>query len=297
MQSAPPAIETWVGRSQSLTEVIHGVQVRQLAATLDDLARWQDPASAPLPAGWHWACFNPLEPQSRLGEDGHPRRGDFLPPIELPRRMWAGSRLNWTRAFTVGATVTRESRIARVERKSGRSGEMVFVTLAHRYRDAHGLLLDEEHDIVYRDAPTQAEKDALARLAERVRSGEHRFERSGTRQRAVHADSVLLFRYSAATFNGHRIHYDADYCRDVEGYPGLVVHGPLIATLLLGFVASALAPGQAIRSFAFRACRPTFAIGPFHLHIGADAPPGEPLALWSTNNVGEVGLDAQVVLG
>ena len=295
METADASIEQWVGRSQSRTEVIHGVQVRQLAATLNDASRLATPDAAPLPAGWHWAYFNPLEIQSRLGDDGHPQRGDFLPPVSLPRRMWAGSRLHWTRGFSVGSSVTRQTRIDKVERKSGRSGDMVFVTLAHQYRDADGLLLEEEHDIVYRDWPTPAEKAALAELGKRARAGEHVFERVGSRQATVNADSVMLFRYSAATFNGHRIHYDSDYCRSVEGYPGLVVHGPLIATLLLGFVENTLAEGRFIRSFEFRAKRPTFDLAPLHLHgsPGADA---KSMDVWSTNNVGEVGLDAQVVL-
>lgn len=296
MFSANVAIEEWVGRSQSLTDIIHVVQVRQLAATLNDARRLAQPGAAALPAGWHWAYFNPLELQSRLGDDGHPQRGDFLPPVSLPRRMWAGSRLDWTRAFRVGSAVTRQTRISSVERKSGRSGDMVFVTLAHQYTDADGLLLDEEHDIVYRDWPTDAEKAALADLGARARAGEHGFERIGTQQQAVVADATMLFRYSAATFNGHRIHYDSDYCRSVEGYPGLVVHGPLIATLLLGFVENTLAPDRCVRKFAFRAKRPTFDLGVFHLHAspGADS---HAMNVWSTNNVGEVGLDAQVVLG
>jgi 3-methylfumaryl-CoA hydratase len=296
MDTARPELKQWVGRSQSLTEVIDAVPVRQLAAALNDVPRLQDPAAALLPAGWHWAYFNPIEVQSRLGDDGHPRRGDFLPPVDLPRRMWAGSRLNWTRAFTVGSTVTRATRIASVERKSGHSGAMVFVTLAHRYDDQDGPLLEEEHDIVYRDWPGAEEKIALATLGARARASEHAFERAGPRQQTVRADSVMLFRYSAATFNGHRIHYDIDYCRNVEGYPGLVVHGPLIATLLLGFVENTLARGRFIRSFAFRAKRPTFDLGPFHLHAAADADAdaGGRLDVWSTNNVGEIGLDAQV---
>jgi len=293
MDAVKPELEQWVGRSQSLTEVMHAVQFRQLAATLDNAPRLQGSAAAPLPAGWHWAYFNPIEVQSRLGDDGHPRRGGFLPPVSLPRRMWAGSRLRWTRAFAVGSTVTRETRIASVESKSGRSGEMVFVTLAHRYGDPDGPLLEEEHDIVYRDWPSAEEKAALAELGARARGGEHAFERAGSRQQTVRADSVMLFRYSAATFNGHRIHYDTDYCRQVEGYPGLVVHGPLIATLLLGFVENTLAKGRFIRSFSFRAKRPTFDLSPFHLHAAAE-PGGSGLAVWSTNNVGEVGLDAQV---
>ncbi len=295
MNTPTPELEQWVGRSQSLTEVIHPHPVRQLAAALNDAKRLQEPAVAPLPAGWHWAYFNPHELQLQLGEDGHPRRGDFLPPVSLPRRMWAGSRLHWTRAFTVGETVTRDSRIASVERKSGRSGEMVFVTLAHRYRDQQGVLLEEEHDIVYREGPSTEEKAALAELGARARAGTHAFERAGVHQQRVVANSVLLFRYSAATFNGHRIHYDVDYCRDIEGYPGLVVHGPLIATLLLGYIENTLTPGRRIRAFTFRAKKPTFAIGAFHLHAGPVID-GSAMEVWSTNNVGEIGLDARVGL-
>lgn len=295
MPTTDANIEQWIGRSQTLTELIHEVQVRQLAATLNDASRLAAPHGAPLPAGWHWAYFNPLEIQSRLGDDGHPQRGDFLPPVRLPRRMWAGSRLEWCRAFRVGSSVTRQSHINKVERKLGRSGDMVFVTLAHRYHDADGLLLEEEHDIVYRDWPTPAEKAALAELGRRARGGEHDFERVGSQQATVNADSVMLFRYSAATFNGHRIHYDIDYCRTVEGYPGLVVHGPLIATLLLDFVENTIARGRFIRSFEFRAKRPTFDLAPLHLHAspGADS---QIMDVWSTNNVGEVALDARVVL-
>jgi len=296
MPSAPAAIEDWVGRSQSLTDVIHAVQVRQLAATFNDADRMARPDAAPLPAGWHWAYFNPLELQSGLGDDGHPRRGDFLPPVSLPRRMWAGSRLIWTRAFAVGSTMTRQTRIASVAHKSGRHGEMVFVTLAHRYTDAvGGLVLDEEHDIVYRDWPSEVEKAALVDLGARARAGEHVFERTGVHQQAVMAGAAMLFRYSAATFNGHRIHYDSDYCRNVEGYPGLVVHGPLIATMLLGFIGNTLAPQRFIRSFTFRARRPTFDLCGFHLHAAPGAADNA-IDVWSTNNVGEVGVDAKAVL-
>ncbi|MCZ4315854.1 MaoC family dehydratase N-terminal domain-containing protein [Comamonadaceae bacterium G21597-S1] len=295
MPSDIAQLEQWVGRSESVVDVIDPVRVRQLAATLNDTMRLESPAAAALPAGWHWGWFNPLAPQSGLGDDGHPRRGDFLPPVRLPRRMWAGSRLNWSRVFTVGSTVTRDSRILTVQAKSGRGGDMVFVTVGHRYHDRDGPLLDEEHDIVYREAASEREKSALSDLAARVRAGEHGFERAGARQQAIHADSVMLFRYSAATFNGHRIHYDIDYCRDVEAYPGLVVHGPLIATLLLGFVEHTVAPGRFVRSFAFRARRPTFDIGPLHLHAAGECV-NSAMDVWSTDNVGEVGIDARVEL-
>jgi 3-methylfumaryl-CoA hydratase len=295
MTVATPALEDWVGRKQTVSDIISPVQVRQMAATLNDAARMQQPASAPLPAGWHWLYFNPMEVQSLLGEDGHPRRGSFLPPVTLPRRMWAGGRLTWYRPFQVGLSVDKASEIISVTRKTGRTGEMVFVTVAHRYTDTQGLLLTEEHDIVYRGMPTETEKTALLALAAQIQSGEHRFERKGEHTQAITADAVMLYRYSAATFNGHRIHYDVDYCRSVEAYPGLVVHGPLIATLLLGFIENQVAPGAFIQSFDFRAMRPTFDLSGFHLHASKTAD-AKVWHLWSTNNTGQVGIEANVTL-
>lgn len=293
------ALEKWVGRTQTVTDSISKVQVRQMAATLGDAARLGDPALSPLPAGWHWLYFNPMEVQSKLGEDGHPARGDFLPPVELPRRMWAGSRLEWKRSFAVGTEVSKKSEIAKVSRKSGRSGEMVFVTVAHVYSDAEGTLLREEHDIVYRDIQSTAEKTALAEVAGRVAQWQATapvFERTGENTKAVMADPVMLYRYSAATFNGHRIHYDADYCREVEGYPGLVVHGPLIATLLLDYVENDIARGRGIKTFEFRANRPTFSLGGFHLHATKKVDDPNAMNVWATNNVGEVGIDGVITL-
>ncbi len=292
-------LEQWLGRRQTVTDTVSVVQVRQMAATLDDAVRMTQPDSAALPAGWHWLYFNPMEIHSKLGSDGHPLRGDFLPPVELPRRMWAGSRLKWTRAFSVGSVVEKSSEIIKLTRKSGRSGDMVFVTVSHSYSDVQGPVLTEEHDIVYRGNPSEDEKAALSELAAKVAqsgfSAERSFERQGEHSKAVHADPVMLFRYSAATFNGHRIHYDLDYSRQIEGYPGLVVHGPLIATLLLGFVENQIAPGRSIKSFEFRAHRPTFDFSEFHLHASSTDDKNT-LNLWSTNNLGQVGLDGRVTL-
>ena len=286
----------WVGKRQTVSDIISPVQVRQMAATLNDAARMQQPDCAPLPAGWHWLYFNPLEIQSRLGPDGHPARGDFLPPVALERRMWAGSRLAWQRPFEVGMTVEKASEILKISHKTGRSGDMVFVTLAHRYSDARGLILEEEHDIVYRDKPSADETAALLALGEQIRAGQHSFERQGQHVEAVQPDPVMLYRYSAATFNGHRIHYDVDYARTVEGYPGLVVHGPLIATLLLNFAENHVAPGRFIRTFEFKALRPTFDLSSFHLHASPADGPGEVLNIWSSNNTGQVGLDGRITL-
>lgn len=293
MTEQQDTIERWVGRKASSADVISPVQVRQMAAALNDAQRMEQPESALLPAGWHWLYFNPIEVQGKLGPDGHPPRGGFLPPVALPRRMWAGSRLRWERAFKVGSTVAKDSEILSVARKSGRSGEMVFVTVAHRYSDAEGAVLYEEHDIVYRGMPSAQERADLAELGRRAQAGEHRFERLPSHAKEVRAGSVLLFRYSATTFNGHRIHYDLPYAREVEGYPGLVVHGPLIATLLLGHVENELAPGRAIKTFEFRAKRPTFDLASFHLHAAARE---QGFEVWSTNNVGEVGVDGRIGL-
>ncbi len=289
------ALEDWVGRKQTVIDTISPVQVRQMAATLNDAARMQQPDIAPLPAGWHWLYFNPLEVQPLLGEDGHPQRGSFLPPVALPRRMWAGGRLTWHRPFQLGSSVNKASEIIKVTRKAGRTGEMVFVTVAHRYTDTQGLLLTEEHDIVYRGVPSDSEKTALQTLAAQIQAREHSFERQGEHTQAINADAVMLYRYSAATFNGHRIHYDVDYCRQVEGYPGLVVHGPLIATLLLGFIENQIAPSVFIQSFDFRAMRPTFDLSGFHLHA-SKTDEAKVWRLWSTNNTGHIGIEASVTI-
>ena len=286
----------WVGKRQTGKDIISPVQVRQMAATLNDAARMQQPDCAPLPAGWHWLYFNPLEIQSRLGPDGHPARGDFLPPVALERRMWAGSRLAWQRPFEVGMTVEKVSEILKISHKTGRSGDMVFVTVAHRYSDAQGVILEEEQDIVYRDKPSAEETAALQSLGDKIRDGQHSFERQGQHVEAVQPDPVMLYRYSAATFNGHRIHYDVDYARTVEGYPGLVVHGPLLATLLLTFAQTRVAPGRFISAFEFKALRPTFDLSSFHLHASPAVSPGEVLNIWSTNNTGQVGLDGRITL-
>jgi 3-methylfumaryl-CoA hydratase len=288
-------LDPWIGRSITETERLDARLVRWLAATLerDELA--EPRAGDAVPAGWHWTLFAPVARQSGLGRDGHPQKGDFLPPVEQPRRMFAGARLNWHRPFRVDMTVTRESTIKSCERKSGRTGDMVFVTVGQRYFSDGVLLLEEDQDLVYRFDPGPDEIKALQALGHRVRALAGQapaFERGGAFQRSLSADPVMLFRFSAATFNGHRIHYDRDYATQVEGYPGLVVHGPLLACLLLDHVERTVAPGAALERFAFKAKRPTFDLSPFCLHGEAPDSQGT-VALWSTNNVGEVAVDAQ----
>ena len=289
-------LSAWVGRTQRSAETLDARLVRWLAATLDraDLLDARD--GALLPPAWHWAFFNAVEPMTALGRDGHPRKGGFLPPTSQPRRMWAGSRLHWRGALRVGQSVERVSTILKCEAKRGRTGDMVLVTVGHQFHAGGEVVLDEQHDIVYRDEATAEERRALGELAAQARAGNVRFERPGEIVREVTVGPVQMFRYSAATFNGHRIHYDRDYAREVEGYPGLVVHGPLIATLLLEFLQAQVAPGRRVERFEFRALKPTFDIAPFALHASPPAADGS-VSLWSTNNVGAVGMQAAATVG
>jgi 3-methylfumaryl-CoA hydratase len=289
-------LSAWVGRTQRSAETLDARLVRWLAATLDraDLLDARD--GALLPPAWHWAFFNAVEPMTALGRDGHPRKGGFLPPTSQPRRMWAGSRLHWRGALGVGQSVERVSTILKCEAKRGRTGDMVLVTVGHQFHAGDEVVLDEQHDIVYRDEATAEERRALGELAAQARAGNVRFERPGEIVREVTVGPVQMFRYSAATFNGHRIHYDRDYAREVEGYPGLVVHGPLIATLLLEFLQAQVAPGRRVERFEFRALKPTFDIAPFALHASPPAADGS-VSLWSTNNVGAVGMQAAATVG
>lgn len=239
---------------------------RALAATLDrDASVFA--AGALLPPLWHWVYFTPQTRASEIGVDGHPPRGGFLPPVELPNRMWAGGRLVFCEPLRVGDDARRRSRVVRCERKRGRAGDLVFVTVEHRVTAGRGVALVEEHDIVYRNAAPRG-----AALAGEVVAG------SAEWSRTVHPDPVLLFRYSALTFNGHRIHYDAPYARQVEGYPGLVVHGPLTATLLVEAFAAAR-PQARVTRFAFRAVGPLFDSDDFEVS-GRIAGPGA-AELWA----------------
>jgi 3-methylfumaryl-CoA hydratase len=271
-------LDAWLGRTEQREDTITPTPLRALAATLDrgDLAA---DAGSEVPPLWHWLYFLPLHPQSEIGEDGHARRGGFMPPVALPRRMWAGGRLHFARPLRVGEPVTRTSRIAHIAAKNARSGPLVFVTVHHEIGDAAGVALSEDHDIVYRDLPAP---DAAAPTPPEA-PGDDTFRRELT------LDAVLLFRYSALTFNGHRIHYDRRYVTEVEGYPGLVVHGPLIATLLLDLLRRER-PQAEVRRFEFKAVSPLFDIHPLTLCGRAD---GERrFALWARNHEGRLAMQA-----
>jgi 3-methylfumaryl-CoA hydratase len=270
-------LRAWVGRTEQRTDTITAAPLAGLAATLDR----DDPAPAAgsaVPPLWHWLYFLPTQRQSELGPDGHPRRGGFLPPVELPRRMWAGGRLRFERALHVGDVATRTSRIADVTAKDARSGRLVFVTVRHQISTPAGIEIEEDQDIVYRglsasgtivSAPAAPRDEVFAR--------------------AIVPDDVLLFRYSALTFNGHRIHYDRRYVTAVEGYPGLIVHGPLIATLLLDLLRRER-PAASVVRFEFKAVSPLFDLHPFEVCGRSD---GERrFALWARNHEGGLAMQA-----
>lgn len=276
-------LKQWVGRQERQRDFLVSAPLNALAATLDrdDAPYVQGTTVPPL---WHWLYFLPIARQSSVGIDGHPQRGGFLPPVSLPRRMWAGGRLSFHGPLPVGVEITRTSTILDIAHKSGRSGELVFVKLAHELAAGDGaLLLREEQDIVYRDPPKPGDAPPAPQAA----------PDGALWVREVVPDPVLLFRYSALTFNGHRIHYDRPYAMHEEGYPGLVVHGPLIATLLMNLLRDERPQAQ-IRAFSFRAVRPLFDLRPFRLCGRLESDGG--VQLWAEDSDGFLCMDARAEL-
>jgi 3-methylfumaryl-CoA hydratase len=235
----------WVGTSEELVDVLEPARSNALRAALGEAEPLA--AGAELPLLHHWLYFWNVQPPAGLGPDGHPAKGGFLPPVSLPRRMWAGGRLKFCEPLTLGEQVTKTSKILKVEAKSGKSGNLVFVTVEHKFAGAKGLAITEEQDIVYR------EPAAAGSIAGPAETGE---APAAAWRHEVDPNPVLLFRYSALTMNGHRIHYDRPYAMDEEAYPALVVHGPLQATLLADLAAKNL-PGR-ISTFDFRGMSPAF---------------------------------------
>ncbi len=275
-------LRTWIGRSESYRDRVTPTPMAALSATLDR----DDPpprAGDPVPPLWHWLYFLPTARASELGPDGHAKRGGFLPPIPLPNRMFAGGRYRFERPLHVGDEIARQSRILDVSAKTGRSGPLLFVVMRHEISSAEGLALVEEHDIVYREGHRPGDAAPPKTTSPDV----------ATWRREISVDDVLLFRYSALTFNGHRIHYDRRYATEVEGYPGLVVHGPLVATLLLELLRNHL-PQARLVEFSFRAVRPIFDVGPFFV---CGTPKGDRLVhLWATTADDALSMDASAAL-
>ena len=285
MNATADALDRWIGRQESATDVVAAAPAAALAATLD-LEPTRPTTGTPLPPLWHWLYFLPLHRRSALGSDGHARRGGFLPPVPLPRRMWAGGQLAFRRPLAIGDAATRVSTIESVDQKSGRSGPLVFVKVRHEIRreSEPEPALVEWQDLVYREAPRPGERAVPPKPAP---------TKSAWRQEWV-PDDVLLFRYSALTFNGHRIHYDRRYATATEGYPGLVVHGPLIATLLVELLRRER-PAARVAAFTFRAVHPIFDTHAFIVR-GEPEPDRTRVHLWAQDHQGSLAMDAMATI-
>lgn len=267
----------WVGRTQTLTDTLVAIPARALAATLDRSDAEAMRPGAELPFPWVWLYFLSFTPASGIATDGHAKRGGFLPPVELPRRMWAGSRCIFHAPLHIGERVERVSTIENVSQKAGKAGPMVFVTVRHVIRRGDTLAMEEEQDIVYLPIADRFAPPPPTPLPDCAWS------------ETVPVDPVLLFRFSALTFNAHRIHYDRAYATDVERYPGLVVHGPLQAILLFD-AACRHAPDRRPARFDFRGVRPMFDAGPLALNGRANEAGG--LDLFTADGEGAVGMQA-----
>ncbi|RFP77315.1 MaoC family dehydratase N-terminal domain-containing protein [Hydrogenophaga sp. SNF1] len=271
-------LRQWVGRSETREQHLDPFPAQALAGLLDRSDRPQEGDALPLP--WHWLYFLDAPSREGTGVDGHPRRGGFLPPVPLPRRMWAAGELTLHEPLRLGRVARKTSTVRSVDLKQGKAGALVFVTVAHELEQDGQPRLSERQHIVYREAPT-----APAPLP----PGEAAPADADWRRDLV-PDPVMLFRFSALTYNGHRIHYDRDYATREEFYPALVVHGPLLATLLLDLAARER-PGAVPTHFGFRAQRPAFDTGALRLNgrlnAGADG-----AALWTSDPQGFVGMSA-----
>jgi 3-methylfumaryl-CoA hydratase len=278
-------IASWIGRSEALTDIAASGPLERLGALLDhDAAPW---VAGQVPPLAYWLYFLPNARQSDVDVDGHPKRGGdgLLPPIALPRRMWAGSRVTFEAPIPVGAAIAKTSTVASIQAKTGASGEMVFVTVRHEISAEGVLCAVEEQDLVYR-GPAPAAPAAAAPAKPPASPAE------ALRSRTLVADPVQLFRFSALTYNSHRIHYDRDYAKGEEGYPGLVVHGPYLATLLMDHFLRGQ-PGAAVKSFSFRAMKPAFDGSPITLNHGRT---DEGDLLWVADAEGFTCMSAKVVV-
>ncbi|OOY14478.1 MaoC family dehydratase N-terminal domain-containing protein [Thioclava sp. DLFJ4-1] len=268
-------LRQWIGGEEVASEYVTAALVQRFNATFDQDGDTGQGAAAP--SMLHWCLAPPAWPTASLGPDGHPARGGFLPPVPLPRRMWAGGSLSFVDDMRIGETVTRRSTIRDVTIKEGRSGMLCFVTVDHAISSDGREILGERQDIVYRQVEAGASPASKAPAAPR---GAHHVQ--------IDPSAVLLFRYSALTFNGHRIHYDAPYVTNVEGYPGLIVHGPIQATMLVQFAETI--GGRLPARFDFRSLSPLFDIADFTLNAEED---GEGLRLWTSYVDGPVAMEAR----
>ncbi len=271
-------LSAWVGNTERSESFIDQRSVNQMQSIVG--LKVTPMLGEPLPNLWHWMYTFPVVPLDALNYDGHPKLGDFLPPVALPRRMWAGGRLTFKQPLLVGSTMSCLSTVKSVSVKNGRSGALCFVTVEHQFSSDGEVCIEEEHDIVYRDNPVKGVAVPLSAKPT------HTAQWSQT----VTPDPVILFRYSAATFNGHRIHYDRDFCRS-EDYPGLVFHGPLTATLLMKLLQEQN-PGKTVSSFKFKALSPLFDTVAFTLN-GCDNEANAGVCCWASNPEGRLAISAE----
>jgi len=271
-------LRPWLGRQESAGDTLAAFQANALAATLDRDEKYA--RGDPLPPLWHWMYLNELPKTSELADNGHGKLGGFMPPVALPRRMWAGGRFTFGRPLRIGQAARRVSTVADLTAKEGDSGELIFLLLRHEFSGPDGTAVTEEQDIVYRAPPRTGEPPGRARRA----------ADKPVWRREIALNEVLLFRYSALIFNAHRIHYDEPFCRR-EGYPGLVVHGPLLATLLADLVRRNT--GTPMTAFRYRAVQPLFLPSPC---IACGVPKGSTVALWAEDENGALIMEAQAEL-
>ena len=272
-------LKQWVGNKETIEETISAVPLLRMGATLDRQPR-EIIIGDEVPPLWHWAYFITPTRASELGRDGHAALGDFMPPVHLPRRMWAGGKFKFIKPLRVGDLARKESSVRDVTLKQGRTGNLCFVEVEHCIFVGDELRFSETHNIVYRDEKQNGEAAVLPPEAPANAVWTHE----------VIPDSTLLFRYSALTFNGHRIHYDLDFCRNQEGYPGLVFHGPLTATLLLE-LAMENNPDRALESYQFKALSPLFDDTAFSLNGKMEDSKAE---MWAANADGRLAMKASV---
>jgi len=276
-------LEKWIGKTETAEDRLDLWPVKGLMALLDKTPeQWPSEGDA-LPPTAHWSYFVPRVPQSKIASDGHPVKGDFLPPVPLPRRMWAGSRIRYEAQMPLGEAVTRTARIKSVATKEGRSGLLAFVTVANEYACGDNVALIEEQDLVYRDNPPKDAPTPTPRPA--PENPEWSME--------IYPDEAQLFRFSAVTLNAHRIHYDYPYVTQEEGYPGLIVHGQLIATFLLEAWQTAQ-PNATLRAFNFKAMSPAFCGKPLFVE-GRHSEQAGQSELWARNSDGGLHMQADAI--
>lgn len=274
-------LRNWIGRTVEQTETVSASWCTRLAQTLDREEALED--GDVLPSLWHFITHPPLVRSSELDIDGHHMRGGFIPPVALPRRMWAGSRFTFHSDILVGDEVTKVSTIDNIEMKQGRSGALCFVTVKHALSVARETRITEAQDLVFRESPSS---DSAVLAA--VTTGEGK---ASDFSRTITPSEVMLFRYSALTFNSHRIHYDREYTTGVERYPGLVFHGPLTATLLANLAVDET--GERLASFSFRGSAPLFDTADFTI---AGKRNGSEVELWATTPGGVIAMTATATL-